>query len=270
MRRSISLLCLGLGLLLLAGSVPAQDDKEALAKASQNPVASMISFPFQNNLNFGLGPYDRNQYIMNFQPVIPFRLSENWNLITRTIIPVLFQPDVWTDKGGTGGVGDIQASFFVSPARPGKLIWGFGPIVQFPSGTDPLLSQGKWGLGPTFVALTMPGHWVIGTLVNNVWSVGGQEGRPDVNQFLCQIFINYNMKNGWYLAVSPILTADWKADDGEKWTVPVGGGVGKIFKLGKVPVNGSAGFYYNAVKPTNGATWQLRLQLAFLFPTGKK
>ncbi len=260
----------GMILILLAGAAPAQDDKSELAKAAQNPVADMISFPFQNNFNFGLGPSDRTQYLLNIQPVIPFRVSGKWNLVTRTIIPVLYQPDVSSDQGSTGGVGDIQATFFLSPAEPGKLIWGAGPVFQLPSGTHPLLTQGKWGLGPSFVALTMHGPWVIGGLVNNVWSVGGQAARPDVNQFLFQYFINYNMKEGWYLAMSPILTANWEAPEGEKWTVPFGGGFGKIFRLGKLPVNGNATFYYNAVRPTDGADWSLRLQLALLLPAGAK
>ncbi|MBP7868197.1 MAG: neuromedin U [Acidobacteria bacterium] len=261
-----------MALFFLAGAAQAQEgDKTELARAAQNPVAGMISFPFQNTVNFGAGPYDRTQYDMNFQPVIPFRLSENWNLITRTIIPVTYQPDVWAPTGSTGGVGDIQTSFFLSPARPGKLIWGAGPIIQFPSGTDPLISQGKWGLGPTVVALTMSGHWVIGVLASNLWSVGGQEGRPDVNQLQFQYFINYNLKDGWYLASAPIITANWEAAEGEKWTVPFGGGFGKIFKLGKVPVNGSAAVFYNAVTPeSSGSKWFLRLKLVLLFPAGGK
>lgn len=257
-------------LLLLTGNSPAQEDKTELARAAQNPVASMISFPFQNNFNFGMGPHDRTQYLLNIQPVIPMRLNDKWNLITRTIIPVVYQPDVWAEQGSTGGVGDMQASFFLSPAQPGRLIWGVGPVFQFPSATHPTLGQGQWGLGPTFVALTMQGPWVIGGLVNNVWSVGGQEGRADVNQFLFQYFINYNLKDGWYLSISPVLTADWEAEDGEEWTVPIGGGFGKIFKLGRLPVNGSASVYYNAVRPEIGADWSLRLQLVFLFPAGKK
>ncbi len=257
-------------LLLLAGVVPAQEEKTELAKAAQNPVASMISFPYQNNFNFGLGDFDRTQYLLNIQPVIPLQISEKWNLITRTIIPVVCQPDVWAEQGSTGGVGDLQASFFLSPARPGKLIWGAGPVIQLPSGTHPTLTQGKWGLGPTFVALTMQGPWVIGGLANNVWSVGGQEARPDVNQFLFQYFVNYNLPEGWYLSMSPVITANWEAADGEEWTVPLGGGFGKIFRLGKLPVNGSAALYYNAVKPAGGADWSLRLQLAFLFPASRK
>ena len=263
-------LLLILTLVLLAGTAAAQDDKAELARAAQNPLASMISLPFQNNFNFGLGPHDRTQYLLNIQPVIPIRLSDSWNLINRTIVPVLYQPDIYAEQGSTGGVGDIQTSFFLSPARPGRLIWGVGPIFQFPSATNAMLGQGQWGLGPTFVALTMQGPWVVGGLVNNVWSVGGQEARPDVNQFLFQYFINYNMPEGWYITATPILTANWKAAEGEEWTVPFGGGFGKIFRLGKLPVNGSATVYYNAVRPTDAADWSLRLQLTFMFPAGKK
>ena len=263
-------LLLAAGVLLPGAEILAQDDTAELARAAQNPVASMISLPFQNSFDFGLGPYDRAQYILNIQPVIPIRLSDNWNLINRTIIPVLYQPDLYAEQGSTGGVGDIQTSFFLSPAQPGRLIWGVGPIFQFPSSTNATLGQGQWGLGPSLVALTMQGPWVIGGLANNVWSVGGQEARPDVNQFLFQYFINYNMPEGWYISLSPIITANWKAADGEGWTVPVGGGFGKIFRLGKLPVNGTAQAYYNAVRPTDGADWSLRLQMAFLFPAGKR
>jgi hypothetical protein len=116
----------------------------------------------------------------------------------------------------------------------------------------------------------MQGPWVIGGLVNNIWSVGGQEGRADVNQFLFQYFINFNMKEGWYISLSPIITANWEAADGDEWTVPCGGGFGKIFRLGQLPVNGSAMVYYNAVTPAQGADWSLRLSLTFMFPAGKK
>jgi hypothetical protein len=258
------------GLLFLGAKTLAQDDTAELAKKAQNPVASMISLPFQANINFGLGPYDRDQYILNIQPVLPIRLSENWNLITRTIIPVIYQPDTWTDSGSTGGVGDIQASFFFSPAQPSKVIWGVGPVLQLPSGTNAMLTQGKWGLGPTFVVLAMPGHWVLGVLGNNVWSVGGQDDHEDVNQFLLQYFINYNLPKGWYLTSAPILTANWKAEAGEKWVVPFGGGAGRIFRVGKQPMNGQIGAYYNAEKPAGGPDWQLRIQLVLLFPTAKK
>jgi len=263
-------LLLILTLVLLAGTAAAQDDTAELAKKAQNPVANMISVPFQANINFGLDPYGRTQGILNIQPVLPIRLSENWNLITRTIVPVIYQPDTWADSGSTGGLGDIQASFFFSPAQPGKVIWGVGPALQLPTGTNAMLTQGKWGLGPSFVALTMPGHWVLGVISSNVWSVGGQEDREDVNQFLLQYFINYNLPKGWYLTSAPILTANWKAEAGEKWVVPFGGGVGKIFRVGKQPMNGSIGAYYNAEKPDGGPDWQLRVMLVLMYPAGKK
>lgn len=259
-------LLLAVGLLPLTICALAQADQAELAKAAQNPVASMISLPFQNNFNFGLGPFDRTQYILNIQPVVPISLSENWNLISRTILPVVYQPDTWAPGGSTGGVGDIQATFFLSPAKPGKVIWGVGPVLQMPTGTNPMLTQGKWGLGPSIVLLSMPGHFVLGILANNIWSVGGQKDRAEVNQFLLQYFINYNLKQGWYLTSAPVLTANWKAADGEKWTVPFGAGVGRIFRVGKQPMNGQVAAFYNAEKPDGGADWSLRLQLQLLFP----
>ena len=254
------------GLLLFTVNAPAQADQAELAKKAQNPVASMISLPFQNTFNFGLGPYDRTQYILNIQPVVPISLSDNWNLISRTILPVVYQPDTWAPDGSTGGVGDIQATFFLSPAKAGKVIWGAGPVLQLPTGTNQMLTQGKWGLGPSIVLLTMPGHWVLGILANNIWSVSGQEDRQEVNQFLLQYFINYNLPQGWYLTSAPILTANWKAEDGDKWTVPFGAGVGKIFRVGKQPMNGQIAAFYNAEKPAGGPDWSLRIQLQILFP----
>jgi len=258
--------CLIVALLIGGGAALAQEDQAELAKKAQNPVASMISLPFQNNFNFGLGPFDRTQYILNIQPVVPISLNKDWNLIDRTIIPVVYQPDTSADDGSASGLGDIQTTLFLSPAKPGKLIWGAGPVFQLPSGTDATLTQGKWGLGPSFVGLTVSGHWVVGALFNNIWSVGGKEDRAGVNQFLLQYFVNYNLSNGWYLTSAPIITANWKADDGEKWTVPFGAGVGKIFRVGRQAMNAQISTYYNAEKPTDGPDWSLRFQLQLLFP----
>jgi hypothetical protein len=151
----------GLAVLLVMASVPgisgARDDSE-LATKTQNSVADLISVPFQNNINFGVGPDDDVQYILNIQPVIPFRLTEDWNLISRKITPLIYQPELGPGVGDVFGLGDIQQSLFLSPAKPGKLIWGIGPIFQFPTATDDSLGQGKWGIGPTAVALTMSGR----------------------------------------------------------------------------------------------------------------
>jgi hypothetical protein len=247
------------------------DDKptsstEALQKATQNPVANLISVPVQDNTNFGVGPFDRNQNVLNIQPVIPIHLTKDWNLIARIIQPIVWQPFPAQPTGGQFGFGDMNPSFFISPAKPKKVIWGVGPAFVIPTATSPYLGQGKFSIGPSFVALAQPGHWTLGALVNNVWSVAGSDGRPAVNQMLLQYFVNYNMKKGWYLTSSPILTANWNASSGNVWTVPFGGGVGRIMKLGFQPVNITAQFYGNAAYPAGGSPWGMRLQIAFLFP----
>ncbi len=238
---------------------------EDLAKATQNPLASMISLPFQNNTNFGIGPDDDTQNILNIQPVWPFSLSEDWNFVTRTIIPVISQPGVAPGESRTNGLGDVTFTGWVSPKNSGKWIWGVGGALVLPTATDDALGNDKWSVGPSVVVLTMPGKWVIGSLISNVWSVGGS-GDQDVNFFTWQYFINYNMDNGWYLTSAPIITANWEADSNNTWTVPFGGGVGKIFRIGKQPLNAQVSAYYNVEKPASGADWQLRLQLQMLFP----
>ena len=238
----------------------------SLEKAVQNPVASLISVPVQNNTNFGIGPYNRTQDVLNIQPVIPMNLSRNWMLITRIIQPIVWQPYPGLNTGGQYGLGDMVPSFFLSPREPKKVIWGFGPALTLPTATSDILGQGKLSLGPSFVALAQPGHWTLGALVNNVWSIAGPQGRPAVNQMLLQYFVTYQLKKGWYVTSAPILTANWKAASGSVWTVPLGGGMGRVTKLGFQPVNITAQFYGNAVHPPGGSSWSLRLQIAFLFP----
>ncbi len=242
---------------------------EALQKATQNPVASLISVPVQDNANFGVQPGYRNQNVLNIQPVIPIGISKDWNLIVRWIAPIVYQPipnAPGAPETGEYGLGDMVPSFFLSPKKPGKLIWGVGPVFQLPTATNTYLGQGKLGLGPTVVALTQPGHWTVGVLANNVWSVAGDGSRPAVNQFLLQYFINYNLKKGWFITWQPTLTANWEATSGNTWTVPFGGGVGRIMKLGFQPVSLTAQFYGNAVHPEGTPAWTMRLQIAFLFP----
>ena len=239
--------------------------EEDLAKQSQNPIADLVSVPFQSNTNFNTGPFNRTQEVLNIQPVVPMHINEDWNMISRTIIPVISQPDPVLDSS-TNGIGDITQSLFLSPVHSGPLIWGVGPVFTVPSATDPILGQGKVLLGPTIVLLTTPGHWVIGVLANNQWSVAGDPLRPRVNTFLAQPFINYNLEHGWYLSTSPIITANWLAAPGQQWTVPVGGGFGRVFKLGDQPVNASINAYYNVERPAGASTWSLRTTLALLFP----
>lgn len=274
-----------------------EEDTKALAKAVQNPVASLISVPLQNNTNFDIGPNDRTQNILNIQPVIPVPVSANWNLLMRIITPVIYQPSIASvvfpsntplNHLGTLGLGDMNPTFFLSPHKPKKLIWGIGPSFLFPTATDDVLGQKKWGVGPSVVLLTQPGHWTIGALINNIWSFAGSGNSPsfpsqllpcggctqaigmsahkDVNQMLLQYFINYNLKQGWFLTWQPIITANWEARSGNVWTVPLGGGIGRIMKFGNQPVNLEADFFGNATYPRFGSPWSMRLQLAFLFP----
>ena len=249
-----------------ASTAGAGSSTEDLQKATQNPVASLISVPLQNNTNFGIGPYNRTQDVLNIQPVIPVSLTQNWNLITRVIQPIVWQPYPTETTGGEYGFGDMNPTFFLAPSKPKKIIWGVGPAFVIPTATNSILGQGKFSLGPSFVALAQPGHWTIGVLVNNVWSVAGSGGRTDVNQMLLQYFINYNLKKGWFLTLQPIITANWNASSGNVWTVPFGGGVGRIMKLGAQPVNIAAQFYGNATYPSGTSPWGMRLQIAFLFP----
>lgn len=267
----------------------AAPDAKALAKASQNPVANMISVPFENNATFNNGPDNVFVNVLNIKPVIPMGLSENWNLINRAIIPVIYQDDGFVgqmhvegisigqppttdfttkeqDLGSLFGLGDIVYQGFISPKKPGKFIWGIGPQINFPTGTDRLTSN-QWSAGPAVVGLTMPGHWVIGALVSNVWNIGnGYDNAADVNAMTFQYFINYNMEKGWYVSTAPVLTANWEADSGDQWTVPVGAGVGRVFKIGSQHVNMKAAAYYNVQEPGDDNAWNMQLSCTFLFP----
>ena len=245
---------------------PATNTTESLQKATQNPVAALISVPFQNNSAFGIGPYNRSQNSLLIQPVIPMHLSKDWNLINRIIQPVVWQPYPQQTTGGEFGFGDMNPTFFLSPAKPGKLIWGGGPTVIIPTATNNILGQGKLSLGPSFVALAQPHPWTLGILTNNVWSVAGSGSRPSVNQFLVQYFINYNLKKGWFVDIAPIITADWEATSGNVWTVPFGGGIGRIKKVGFQPMSFVAELYGNAVHPEGASPWGLRIQISLLFP----
>ena len=197
------LACLTLAAAILA-SVPVQAEMSAeeLAKLAQNPVGNLISVPFQNNTNFGVGPQSGTQNILNIQPVIPITINSDWNLITRTIMPLIWQPGFYPGQGTSFGLGDIQMTGFVSPSKPGPggLIWGAGPIVQLPTNTNDLGNK-NWGLGPSAVVLRIQhgSPWVYGVLVNNIWSLSNDNAGGAYNNGLVQPFVNYNFKGGFYL-----------------------------------------------------------------------
>ena len=253
--------------LIAAGPARPAPTPEELAKLVQNPIGNLISVPFQNNTNFDVGPKELTQNILNIQPVVPFSVSPDWNIITRTIVPVISQPPFADGQRRENGLGDIQFNAFLSPAQPHGLIWGVGAVTQLPTHSDDRLGSDRWGLGPTFVVLHLDpkSPWVYGVLVNNIWSVGGGNGAGYSN-LLVQPFVNYNLPGGTYLTSSPLITANWKANGGDRWTVPIGGGIGHIFHVGKLPVNAQISAYYNVEKPEGGAEWQLRVQVQLMFP----
>jgi len=246
----------------------AELSEEELAKLAQNPVGNLISLPFQNNTNLNFGPEKGTQNILNIQPVVPISVDKDWNIITRTILPVIWMPALGPDIGSKNGIGDTVFTAFLSPANPGHWIWGAGPVVQIPTDSNSELGNKNWGLGPSFVVLHLDhgDPWVYGVLVNNIWSVTSTQTGGSYNNGLIQPFVNYNFEGGLYLTSAPILTVNWKASSGQQWTVPIGGGVGKIFHLGKLPVNTQLSAYYNVAKPDLGANWQIRAQVQLMFP----
>jgi hypothetical protein len=245
------------------------ESDQDLLKAVQNPVADLISIPVQNNTNFGLGQYSRTQNGVSLQPVIPWNMSTNWMLVGRIIQPMVWQPHPDQKSGGQFGLGDMNPSIFLAPRNPGSVIWGVGPAMVVPTATCNLCGQGKFSLGPSAVVLAQPGQWTLGALVSNVWSVAGSGSRPPVNRMSLQYFMVYNLKHDWYVTAAPVILADWRESAGNRWLVPVGGGVGKLVTFGSRPVDFAGTFYGNAVTPAGGPKWQMSLQMTLLFPKGK-
>ena len=252
---------------LAAGPAHADLTPTELAKLAQNPIGNLISVPFQENLYLNTGPLSGPYNLLNMQPVIPVSVNSDWNIITRTILPIVSLPSLAPDESKTNGIGDTQFSAFLSPANPGEWIWGVGAITQLPTHSNILLGNKNVGLGPTFVVLHIEhdNPWVVGLLVNNVWSVGSSTS-PSYSNGLAEPFVNYNMKEGLYLTSAPEVTANWDAKGPNVWTVPMGGGLGKIFHLGRLPVNTQLSAYYNVVRPNFGPNWDLRLQVQLMFP----
>jgi hypothetical protein len=265
---------LSLALSLSAALVAAQEgeaapkvDATALARQTQNPVADLVSIPFQFNFNSGGGLGDGSLYNLNFQPVIPVKVSPSWNVVLRTIVPYISSP---TASGAQqAGLGDIQMQAFLSPSRPGKLIWGIGPQFSIPTATNPLFRTGSWAVGPAAVAVIMPGNFVIGGVASQVWTFADAGGDPKVNLTLVQPFINYNFGHGWAVSTAPIITANWDAASGQQWTVPLGGGIVKTLVFNRRPMNVGAQYFYNVVRPDAAPASQFRLVVALLYPTSR-
>jgi hypothetical protein len=254
-----------------SGVDPAEHDEAGLAKTIQNPLANLISLPLQFNFNNGARPpgstQDRRFFNLNVQPVIPYP-GEKWNIISRTIIPLNSVPMGDTDS--VFGFGDTSLSLFWSPAKASALTWGVGPAIVLPTASNPeVLGSGKWSIGPTGVIFYGIGNWTLGAVASNVWSVGGDSGRQDVNFFVAQWFANYNLPKAWAVGTAPIITCDWEAPSGNQCTIPWGLQVSKVTHFGSRPVNLLLGYYKNSTHPDGAPDSQARVQINFMFPQKK-
>lgn len=260
-------------LLLTPTAVLAQSAPEDLRKIARNPFADEIKLPFEEDFTFNQGPFNRNANSLAIDPVIPLSITGDWLLVTRIVATALaYQPNSLARTGGTTGTGDTFASFFLSPAHAGKLIWGVGPVVLMPTATSNQLGAGKWGVGPTGAVLTEPEWGSVGVVVQNIWSVASSSNRPPVNQLQLEPLFSDNLPRGWYLTSNPTIIADWTQPTSQRWLVPIGGGPGRSFNIGKQAVDSNLTFYWNAVRPGSPLSpkWQLNLEFTFLFPVPKR
>lgn len=235
---------------------------EDLAAKFQNPFADLITFPFQNIATFGYGPDNGGQNILNIQPVVPIHLNSRWNLLFRPILPVSYTS--WPTS--EAGLGDLNLEPFFSPVSKRKLVWGVGTILGIPTATGDFLGTGKWTAGPAIAVFGMHGPWTFSVIANQQWSYAGDSARDKVSVFQLQPSLNYILKHGWYVILGPLINANWTAESGQEWTVPLGGGIGKIFSMGSQKMGLSLEGYGNVIRPDNGPDGLMILTFVLLFP----
>ena len=248
-----------------SGGSGAGDNSVEMAKKLANPIGALISMPFQNNFDFGGGPAgDGFQYKLNLQPIVPITLNQDWLLISRTILPIVYQENI-VGTSSQAGLADTTESLFFSPTKPaiGGWIWGAGPAFLLPTATDDLLGAGKWGAGPTGILLKQEKGWTYGVLANHIWSFAGESARPEVNATFLQPFVAYTTKTFSTFSLNTESTYDWQD---HQWTVPVNIMVQQLVRIGKQPVAFQLGYRYYAAKPDGGPDWGLRFAVTFLFP----
>lgn len=253
-------------------SVPRAQQPDASAPASadlaaklSNPVSDLVSVPFQFNWEQNVGPSELTRFILNVQPVMPFTLNEEWNLIARVIAPLISQPPLSGSGAAAFGMGDITTSFFFSPSKSTRFKWGAGPVIVLPSTSEPTLGGGKWSAGPTIVALKQTGPWTFGALWNQVWSFSGDSSRSDVNQMFLQPFLAYQATHTVTITIQSEMTANWDADD-DRWTVPVNVSVSKLSSFGAFPASYQIGFGGFPAHPDVGPSWKIRAAIVILLP----
>jgi hypothetical protein len=252
-----------------------KDAQEALIKESQNPVGNVTLIQFQNNINYGYGPYVRDQYVLNVQPVVPIELKANLSLVTRFITPIIDQPSfsppgVCASTSGCPskfGIGDLTPQFYFAPkTKPNAVIWGAGPQFLLPTGNSSGTSAGKYGVGPAIVGLIMPGTIVTGLLVTQMFSYAGNKNKPNISALLLQPFFDYNLKSWALFFGSSGITANWEATPSDRWLVPVGTGVVKTFRLNKQTMQLGIYYFGNVVRPVGAPFGTIRLNYNLVFP----
>jgi hypothetical protein len=240
------------------------DNTAELAMKLQNPIANLISVPIQNNWDFGIGSTDAMRYTVNVQPVMPFSIGDNWNLITRTIMPIIHAEAPVPGTSDVSGLGDILQSFFFSPKAPvGGWIMGGGPVFLYPSATDKALGGQKWGAGPTVVVLKQHSGWSYGMLANHVWSFAGTGDRQALDATYLQPFVSYTTKTHTTFSLNSESAYDW---ENSLWTVPLNLMISQLLKFGNQPVQFQLGGRYYPEKPQGGPDWGLRFTVTLLFP----
>jgi hypothetical protein len=252
-----------------AAAKPAADDTAELAKKLSNPISDLVSVPFQFNWYQHVGPLELSTFILNVQPVIPLKLSDDWNLILRIIVPFIGQPPLFNGDVSTFGVGDMTTSFFFSPVSTSGFTWGVGPVFETPSSYQPTIGSGHYSIGPTGVALQQTGKWTIGVLVNQVWSVAGDRRREDVSQLFLQPFLAYQATRTLTLTVNSETTGNWEAHGDDRWTVPLLGEISKLDKFGLFPASYQLGLSWFPEHPDLGPTWNIRAAVILLLPERK-
>jgi hypothetical protein len=251
-------------------AAPTADESTELAKKLSNPISDLVSVPFQFNWAQNVGPFELSQFILNVQPVIPFTLNKDWNMIVRVIAPFIGQPPLFVGGEPAFGMGDTTNSFFFSPSKTGSFTIGVGPVFVLPSTQDPTIGSGKWSGGPTVVALRQQGPWTYGVLWNQVWSFSGDSRREDVNQMFLQPFLAYQATRTITLTVQSETTANWEAEGTDTWTVPVNFLISKLSSFGTFPASYQLGYGFFPAHPDIGPTWKIRAAIVILLPRKKE
>jgi hypothetical protein len=261
----------------VTGQSESTEGKEDLGQKTQNPLADLVIIPIQNNISFNNTQNNKTGYLMNLQPVFPVKAG-NLSIINRAVFGFGYVPGItaggssipggFPEDGaddGVWGLLDLNWTAYITPKPAGDFSWGVGPSLTLPIASDNRLGSGKWSVGPSMVFVWQPGKWTIDAIFRQLWSIGGNDERPDINQFYIQPLVAYNLSKGWALATMPVITTNWDNAEGEKWLIPIGGGFNKLFVANKLPMLLMCHYYYHVVKPDLGASSELRVQLSIIF-----